>query len=364
MHIHELETPAVVVDLDVLERNLRQMAGYTEQHGLGLRPHTKTHKIPAIAQRQVELGSRGLTVAKVGEAEVMAEAGLDDLLVAYPVLGDSKLDRLARIARERRVMVAVDSPVTAEALSQAAQRAGATIHLLVEFDSGMRRCGVADPAEALALAQAIDRLPGVHLAGVTTYPGHIWAAPEEQASALNTVSETVEAVVTRLREGGFACEIVSAGSTPTAYQSHQVRGLTEIRPGTYVFNDRNTAGVGACSWDDCALRVIVTVISTAVPGRAMVDGGSKTFSGDRWMSGAKTGFGRIVEQPEVEFSGMSEEHGHLDLGQSGYHPRVGDRLSIIPNHVCACVNMHNEIYYHRGGEVQGSWLVAARGKVR
>jgi D-serine deaminase-like pyridoxal phosphate-dependent protein len=364
MHIQELETPAIVVDLQTMESNIRSMAEYCQAHGFALRPHTKTHKIPTLAQMQVDAGCRGITVAKPGEAEVMSEAGLDDILVHYPVFGDSKLDRLSNLARERKITIAVDSPVTAEAISRAAARAGSTIRLLIEFDSGMRRCGVASPDEVESLAQSIAKLPNIGFAGVTTYPGHIWDGPAEQRGALSDLSGKVEAVVQRLRRSGIECEIVSAGSTPTARNSHLVKGLTEIRPGTYIFNDRNTMGVGACSIEDCALRVLVTVVSTAVNGRAIVDGGSKTFSNDRWISGTKNGFGHIVEHPSVELTSMSEEHGHLDLGSSGYAPKVGDRLTVIPNHVCACVNLHDRLHFHRGGIVEGSWQVAGRGKVR
>jgi len=364
MRIEELETPAIVVDLDVLERNIASLADYCRRSHLSLRPHTKTHKIPAIARMQVEAGARGITVAKVGEAEVMASAGMDDILVHYPVFGEGKVDRLALLASDRRITVAIDSMVTAEALSAAATAAGSTIHLLVEFDSGMHRCGVGSPDEVETLAQAITRRSNVRFAGITTFPGHVWAEPADQGRPLAEVSAMVGEIKARLQRSGLSCEVVSGGSTPTARNSHLIEGLTETRPGTYVFNDRNTAGVGACTWDDCALRVLVTVVSTAVHGRAIVDGGSKTFSGDRWLSGDKTGFGRIVEHPEVEFTSMSEEHGHLSLLESDYAPRVGERLSIIPNHVCPCVNMHDTIHFHRQGVVEGCWQVAGRGKIR
>ena len=364
MHIQELETPAIVVDLAVMESNIRSMAEYCQSHGFGLRPHTKTHKIPAIARMQVDAGSRGITVAKPGEAEVMSGAGLDDILVHYPVFGDSKLDRLAALARERKIILAVDSPVTAEAISRAASRAGSNIRILVEFDSGMRRCGVASPDNVEALAQEIAKLPNVTFSGITTYPGHIWDEPAHQGSAVAELSAKFQAILDRLRRSGFECEIVSAGSTPAARSSHLASQLTEIRPGTYVFNDRNTMGVGACALADCALRVLVTVVSTAVSGRAVLDGGSKTFSSDRWISGTKNGFGLVVEHPEVEFTTMSEEHGTLELGDSGYSPKVGDRLTIVPNHVCACVNLHDQLHYHRDSIVEGAWQVAGRGKVR
>jgi D-serine deaminase-like pyridoxal phosphate-dependent protein len=363
MHIDELETPAVIVDLDVLEANIARFAGYAQQHGLNLRPHTKTHKIPAIAKMQIASGSHGITVAKAGEAEVMAEAGLDNILLAYPIFGEKKLQRLAALALEKKITIAVDNVVTAEAISKAAQSAGSIFDLLVELDVGMRRCGVASAEEAEKLAKIIDALPGVRFAGLNFYPGHVWAAPAEQAEALEKVSAKVAEVLDRLSRSGLRCEVVSGGSTPTALQSHYVTGLTEIRPGTYVFNDRNTLSTGACSLADCALRVMVTVVSTAVPGRAIIDGGTKTFSSDRLLSGTREGFGYIAEYPEVLFEGMSEEHGHLNVEASAQPLRVGDRLSILPNHVCACVNMHDRIFYHRNGMVEGMWQVAGRGRV-
>ncbi|MDQ2944815.1 MAG: alanine racemase [Acidobacteriota bacterium] len=364
MRIEELETPAIVVDLDLVEKNINSLSQYARQHRLQLRPHTKTHKIPEIAKMQIALGGTGITVAKVGEAEVMAKAGLDDILIHYPVFGDTKVKRLADLARSCKITVAVDSIVTATAISRAAKAAGAIVHLLVEVDVGMHRCGLKTPAEVEDLARAIQDLHNVSFAGITMYPGHIWLPPEQQATELKTVAEAIEQILDSLNRAGIQCETVSGGSTPTAYNSHLFEHLTEIRPGTYVFNDRNTVGVGACSVSQCALRVIVTVVSTAVPGRTIIDGGSKTFSGDRWLSGEKSGFGYVMEAPDLRFEAMSEEHGHLNSSASSHQPEIGEKLSIIPNHVCACVNMHEEIYYHRNGIVEGCWHVAGRGRVR
>lgn len=363
VHITELETPAVIVDLDALEGNLRRLAEYGQQHGLMVRPHTKTHKIPAIARMQIDSGCHGITVAKTGEAVVMAAGGLDDILVAYPVLGSEKLDRLAALARDRNIIVAMDSAVTAQALSAAAHKAGSTIRLRIEIDVGMRRCGVSSPEDALALASEIKKLPNVTFAGINFYPGHVWQQPGDQSAGLQAVSDRIDSVLKRLSSAGFSCEVISGGSTPTAYNSHLIPHINEIRPGTYVFNDRNTLGIGACTLDECALRVMLTVVSTAVPGRAIIDGGSKTFSSDRLISGDGKGFGYIVEDPSTNFESMSEEHGHLDITSSGTSFRVGDKLTIIPNHVCATVNMHDRIWYHRNGVVEGSWQVEARGKV-
>ena len=364
MTVDELETPALVVDLDVLERNLARLSRYASEHGVNLRPHTKTHKIPEIAKMQIASGCSGITVAKSGEAEVMAQAGLDNILIAYPVFGAPKAARIAGLARDKSITVAVDSEVTARELAGAAASAGSTIGLLVELDVGMRRCGVATPEQAVALAQAIDTMPGVRFAGLTFYPGHIWDAPDSQAASLAGVEAQVQAVIDRLREAGLACGIVSGGSTPSAFNSHLLPFLTEIRPGTYVFNDRNTLGVGACRLEDCALRVMVTVVSNAVKGRAIIDGGSKTFTNDRWFSGSREGHGLIPEDPAITFEAMSEEHGHLDVSKASRVPQIGERLGVIPNHVCSCVNLHERIWYHRRGQVEGFWTVAGRGKVQ
>jgi D-serine deaminase-like pyridoxal phosphate-dependent protein len=364
MHINELDTPAIVVDLDVLESNLNRLSAYCKQYNLKLRPHTKTHKIPAIAQMQIRSGAHGITVAKVGEAEVMAAAGLDNILIAYPILGTPKLDRLVELAHSRAITVALDSREALEGLGEAAARAGCTFSVLIECDLGMHRCGVQSSAEALKLAQATNRQQGVRFAGILFYAGHIWRNPFDQPAVMQEVSVRLQEFLHDMDQHGFHCEVVSGGSTPTAYNSHLVHGMNEIRCGTYVFNDRNTVDVGACRLSDCALKMLVTVVSNAVPGKAMIDGGSKTFSSDRLHSGDSDGFGYIVEHPDIRFADMSEEHGHLDLSRSSHRPGVGERLSIVPNHVCTCVNMHDTLWFHRQGIVEGSWTVAGRGQVR
>lgn len=362
MTIDDLETPALVVDMDVVETNAARMAVYAQAHGLHVRPHTKTHKIPELAKLQLASGCRGITVAKVGEAEVMHASGLHDILVAYPILGAQKLERLTHLSREARIAIAVDSEELIDAIAAAASSAGTVFDLLVEIDVGMRRCGVSSSAEAVRLAQRIDRASGIRFAGIQLYPGHIWAPPGEQAEPLSRIAEHIHETLQALDKHGLHAETVSGGSTPTAMQSHLVPGLTEIRPGTYLFNDRNTLGVGACTLADCALRVLVTVVSLAVPGRAIVDGGSKTLSSDRWLSG-EGGFGLVVERPEIFVESISEEHGHLNRSHSEKPLHLGQRLSIVPNHVCACVNLHNRIWYHRQGVIEGFWTVEGRGRV-
>ena len=364
MRIEDLDTPAVIVDLDIMERNLNSLADYCRQNQLALRPHTKTHKTPQIAKMQIESGCHGITVAKVSEAEVMAGSGIDDILIAYPVVGQSKLERLTKLAQCIKTTVSLDSLEAAKATSEAARQAGCQIQILVEFDVGMHRCGFQSISEWLSLAREVDRLPNLQFSGLMFYPGHIWDPPDQQFIALDRLSTTIDEIRHGIEKAGLTMETVSGGSTPTAYNSHRVRGLTEIRAGTYVFYDMNEFNAGICQLSQCALRVLVTVVSHAVEGRVMIDGGSKTFSGDRLISGDRLGFGRVTEYPDIQFTSMSEEHGHLDISRANHRPRTGDKLTVIPNHVCTCVNMHDQIYYHRDGIIEEVWAVEGRGKIR
>ena len=364
MHISELDTPAILIDLDKMEHNLRSVADYAREHHLRLRPHTKTHKIPALARRQIELGAVGFTVAKVSEAEVMIEAAPEDLLVAYPVIGEQKLARLMSVAGKTRVTVALDSQVSAEMLSKAASHAGLTIHVLAEFDVGLGRVGVQPGHEIVELARAIDALPALRLGGVAFYPGHIKALDEEGFQALDRLSATVEQVVEDFDHAGLCREIVSGGSTPTLFHSHRVKGMNEIRPGTYIFYDRNCVACGACQLEHCAASILVTVVSTARQNGMMIDGGSKTFFSDRLVTGEDAYFGHLIEAPGARFFRMNEEHGYVDLAAAARRFAIGDRVRVIPNHICVAMNLHEQVYGVRGEEVVETWRVAARGKLQ
>jgi D-serine deaminase-like pyridoxal phosphate-dependent protein len=317
-----------------------------------------------VSRLQLAHGALGLTVAKVGEAEVMAGAGLDDILVAFPILGEEKLRRLARIARARRLLVSLDSEVAAQELSRAAAPQNATVGVLVEFDAGDRRCGLAPGPALVALAKTIEKLPGLEFRGLMSYFGNVWGTPEERRAEAERVAERLARGLAAFGAERLPVEIVSGGSTPSAEFAHLIPGLTEIRPGTYVYNDLNTYYQGACTLEDCAVRVVATVVSTAVPGRAIIDAGSKTFSSDLLGSGPKSGYGYMVEAPDALIVKLNEEHGLLDITQSRHSFRVGEVVTVIPNHVCATVNMHDEILTLRQGEVVGCWKIAARGKVR
>ena len=364
MRISDLETPALVIDLDIMERNLRRVADYAATHRLRLRPHTKTHKTPALGRRQLELGAAGLTVAKVGEAEVMLAAGPEDLLVAYPTVGKRKLERLMAVARRTQVTVALDSLYAASQLSEAASGAGVTVGVLAETDAGFNRVGVTPGEELVDLIRVIERLPGLTFEGVAFYPGHIKMMDDEGMRAIDTLAETVRYMLDELRRAGIEARIVSGGSTPSLFHSHRIEGLNEIRPGTYIFNDKSVFNTGACAPEDCAASVHTTVVSTARHGQVIIDGGSKTFSSDRLAGSNEVSFGHVVEDPRSVFTKMNEEHGYIDVRKSACKFSVGDRLRIIPNHICVVVNLHENMYGVRGDTVEEVWKVEGSGKLQ
>jgi D-serine deaminase-like pyridoxal phosphate-dependent protein len=364
MYVSELDTPALVVDLDIMERNLCRVAEYSKTHDLRLRPHTKTHKSPVIGRRQLASGAVGLTVAKVGEAEVMLGAEPADLLVAFPVIGRSKLDRLVEVARKTRVTVALDSLFAARQLSEAAREHQVSFGVLAEVDVGLGRVGVTPGDELLQLAHGILRLPRLTFEGITFYPGHIKDNEETGREQLGQLAALVQSMLDDFRRADIPVAVVSGGSTPALFHSHEVPGLNEIRPGTYVYNDLNTIRSGGCSLADCAAAVLVTVVSTARKGQIIVDGGSKTFSSDRPVNSAEVTFGRVAEAPAASFHRMNEEHGYIDVSRVDRDFTVGERLRIVPNHVCVVMNLHETVYGIRKDEVEESWKVEGRGKLQ
>jgi D-serine deaminase-like pyridoxal phosphate-dependent protein len=364
MFVSEIDTPALVVDLDVMERNLLRVADYARDHDLRLRPHTKTHKSTRIGRRQLQGGAAGLTVAKVGEAEVMLGAEPADLLVAYPVIGRTKLTRLMEVARRTRVTVAVDGLFAARQISDAAREAEVDMGILAEFDAGFGRVGVAPGEPLVALVQSISRLPRITFEGLAFYPGHIKSNDEEGLAELGEVGRIVESVLADFRRADIEVKIVSGGSTPTLFHSHEIPGLNEIRPGTYVYNDLSTVRSGACTLEDCAATLHCTVVSTARPGQMIVDGGSKTFSSDRLPNTSEPISGYVLEAPAARFFKMNEEHGYVDISRAETEFSVGDRVRIVPNHVCAAVNLHDQVYGIRGDRVEEIWKVEGRGKLQ
>ncbi len=359
-HLETLETPVPIVDLDRLTHNLDRMAAYATLHGLRLRPHVKTHKSPRIATEQLQRGAVGLTCATARELEVMSSV-CDDLLLAFPPVGAARLERLMRLTADAQLTVAVDSVESLPALAMAAKLARRDLDVYVEVDMGMRRVGVNPESEAVGLARSVQSLAPLRFAGIMFYPGHVREPVGEQGSAIARLSANVSSLIERLVDVGLPPDVVSGGSTPLAWRIHEVAGMTEVRPGTYVYNDRTTAGINACDWDDCALTVLATVVSTAVPGQAVVDAGTKAL-GREPLRAAGDGFAALMDRPEVTVQRMSEEHGVLDLSQTDWRPRVGDRVRLVPNHVCIVVHQFDEVVGVRGDYAETVWDVEARGR--
>jgi D-serine deaminase-like pyridoxal phosphate-dependent protein len=361
MNIADIETPALLVDLDIMERNLARAATYAASHGLALRPHVKTHKSPLVAARQIALGAAGLTCATPFEAQVMS-AVTGDILVAYPPVGAARAMRLATLPSNVNLIVALDSGPAIETLSRAAATHGRTIGVYVELDVGMHRVGVPDVPEAIALARRVSDDPHLEFTGIAFYPGHVREAPSDQDAKLAALGASLGAALDAFEREGLSPRVVSGGSTPTLWRTHEIVGVTEMRPGTYVYNDRTTAAIGSCDWDDCALTVLATVISTAVPGQAVIDAGTKSLGREPVRGVDGEGFGQLLEHPEVIVERMSEEHGVLDISRSSWRPRVGEVVRVIPNHVCIVVHLNDVVYGMRGDALETSWPVSARGR--
>jgi D-serine deaminase-like pyridoxal phosphate-dependent protein len=349
MHIAELETPVPVVDIDRMEANIARLQAYLDEHKIANRPHIKTHKIPAIAKMQMEAGAVGITCQKVSEAEVMAEAGFDNIFLPYNIIGEGKLKRLMSLAARLDISVTADSAYTARGLSNAAQQAGLTLIVLVECDMGMHRCGVQSPREAADLARLISSLPNLHFGGLMTFP------------TSDLLDNFVRETRTLLKGDRLPIERVSGGGTPNVWQAHTHTELTEHRAGVYVYGDRASMRSGAMTLDTCALKIITTIVSRPTPERGILDAGSKTFSSDLHNL---EGYGYICEYPKAKVYALSEEHGLVDFSACARKPEIGERVSVIPNHCCTVTSLFDEFVGVRGDQVEVTWQVAARGAVQ
>ena len=350
--VRDLDTPAVVIDLDIVEANIRRAQETLAGHGLANRPHIKTHKIPALAKLQMDAGAIGITCQKIGEVEVMADAGVaDDILLTYNILGDAKTERLAALIRRlKRMAVVVDNEVVARGLSEAGKRHGVDVRYLIECDTGGSRNGVQSPQAALDFARDTMRLPNMQFEGLMTYPT---AKPEQRL--------WLERALQLLNGAGIATPVVSGGGSPALKGCGDFPMLTEYRAGTYIYNDVMQVTAGAATWDDCAMTVRATVVSRPTETRAVFDAGSKVMTYEQYYA---KGYGRVIEYPDAQVTGFSEEHGILDLSACAKKPQIGETISVIPNHCCVVTNMMDEVYAARKGVVEAVYPVAARGKVR
>ena len=348
----EYGTPCAVIDMDRVERNIARIQAACDAAGVANRPHIKTHKSPMLARMQVAAGAKGITCQKIGEAEVMADAGIDDILISYNLLGEEKMARLAALQAKATMTVAADNSVVIADLPKAAAASGRPLNVVVECDTGRQRAGVETPAEAIALAREIAGSKGLTFGGFMLYPTE---------TGWTEAQKFFDEALAGVRAHGLDAKMVSTGGSPNMLNLGKLKGATEHRPGTYIYNDRMQVAAGVASWDDCALNVYATVVSRAGPERGIVDAGSKTLTSD---TGGLDGHGLILEHPEAKIARFAEEHGFLDLARSNTRPNVGDVVRIVPNHVCVVVNMMDEVVMVRGDEIIGTLPVAARGKLR
>jgi D-serine deaminase-like pyridoxal phosphate-dependent protein len=361
----ELDTPALVIDLDVVRANVAEMAKVAAAHGVGLRPHIKTHKIPELARIQLEAGATGITCAKLGEAEVMADAGIDDILIAYPIWGEPKLRRLATLRERARVRVSLDSPEVAVGLSRLGRQTGAPVEVLVEVDTGMHRLGRPPGRPTADLVAEIAAIPGVEVVGLLTLAGHAYhsRSPEELAETARREGADLVATAELCAREGIEIREISVGSTPTARHVAGVAGVTEIRPGTYIFNDTAMMRLGVATEETTGARVLTTVVGRPSPERVVLDAGTKCLTSD----GTGTpGWIRAVGLPYLHMEFLNEEHGVAHLGpghaRDGELP-VGTRMQLIPGHACPVVNLFDVAHGVEGGRVVTELRVAARGAV-
>ena len=351
--MHDLpQTPAVVIDLDIAKRNIRRFQDFADRHGFAVRPHVKTHKLPQMAELQLEAGAVGITCQKISEAEAMVQASeqIRDVLITYNILGEPKLAALVELARKASLSVVADNATVVEGLSRAFAEAGLVLSVLVECNTGADRCGVATPQLAADLAKRIALAEGLDFGGLMTYPPVGGQARVQ--SFMAEAKALIEAAWIPVRR-------ITTGGTPDMMNADRSPIATEYRPGTYIYNDRSLVTRGACSWDDCALAVHATVVSVPAPNRAIIDAGSKTLTSD--LLGL-TGYGQVLGREDIVIDQLSEEHGRL-LCKGPINLDVGDRLRIIPNHACVVTNLTDQVYIASAGQPMQSWPVVARGKV-
>lgn len=336
-------TPSLIIHRPTVQKNIQRMQDYCDQHGLRLRPHTKTHKSLIMAEEQLAAGAAGLTVAKVGEARVMRRV-CRDILIAYPAVGTRRIRELIELASDCQITVGIDSLEAAQQLQSAALARGVILDILVDLEIGFHRTGIPQGSEALQLCQAISSMSHLRFRGLMCFPGHL--LPSSDPGLWKGYAESLQSVLDHLRNAGIPAETVSGGSTPTAMLSHRNPFLNEIRPGTYIYNDWNEVRLGVATIDQCAARVLATVVSVPSSHKFVVDAGSKTLSSDRNCVDDQAGFGMVLDFPNAKISRLSEEHGEITLPeQHAYRlPKVGDRVWILPNHVCVCVNLQNSFY--------------------
>ena len=353
MHVNDLETPSVLINLDRMENNIRRMQDRCNELGIAFRPHIKTHKLPRIAEMQLDAGAIGITCQKVSEAEAMVAGSdrLNDVLITYNILGDDKLHALVALARKVKLAVVADNATVIDGLSAAFAAAGTTLSVFVECNTGADRCGVGSPHEAAELAGRIHAAPGLHFAGLMTYP------PVGGAAKVQAFMTEAKALI---ETKGIAVPAITSGGSPDMMLAHLAPVATEFRPGTYVYNDRSMVRAGECTRADLAMHILATVVSRPAEDRAVLDAGSKTLTSD--LLGFSD-YGEIDGFEDARIVSLSEEHAVVDLSACAERPEVGDRVHVIPNHACVVTNLFDEIHLMRGDHVEEIARVTSRGRL-
>ena len=362
----DIDTPALLIDLDRVEKNLETMQKKADTTGALLRPHIKAHKIPELARSQVRLGAVGITASKVSEAEVMADAGIKDIFIANQIVTTTKLKRLAALSKRVNISVGLDSAAGAKILSDVFSAAGKKIDYVIEIDSGLNRCGVSPGPPAVELFNAIKHLSSLRFKGIFTHAGQVYGKQtvEEVIEVSKLESETMVETRNCFKDVGVQPEVVSVGSTPTMRVWEGCASVNEMRPGNYIFLDAIQIALGVANPQECALTVLATVTSRPAHDRAVVDAGSKVFALDKGAHGKEMlkGFGLVLNKNAV-LERLSEEHGVMAL-DSNEKLDIGDTVRIIPNHACPVINLSDKAYGIRSGKVETELLIAGRGKVQ
>ena len=355
--VEDLDTPALLLDLDAFERNVQKMADFMAQRDANLRPHVKTHKCSTIAKIQIDAGAQGLTCAKLGEAEAMADAGVRDLLIANQIVGAVKIRRLVELAKRSDVIVAVEALDNAKQISEAASASGVRVNVIIEVDTGMGRCGTLPGEPTLELARAIVGLDGLSFLGVMGYEGHAVLIPDldEKRRVATESVERLLATAQALREDGIDVEIVSAGGTGTYMITSEIEGITEIEAGSYVVMDTTYSRV-VPDFEN-ALFLLSTVISRRDDEWLVTDMGKKAAT-------EEFGLPELQDTDTAKLVALSEEHAKIQILDPACPLQPGDKVQFIPSHCCTTINLHDDYFCVRNGKLEAVWPIDARGKVR
>ena len=347
----ELDTPAVLIDMDIVKKNIQAYQKYCNRVGISLRPHIKTHKIPELAKLQLNEGAAGITCQKISEAEaIISEGGISDIFITYNIIGQKKLMALKKLSKRANISVVADSMYCLEGLSRVFEDSEKKLRVLVECDTGAKRCGVISPSAALKLAKAISLNTNLIFGGLMTYP------PISEPEKVNTFLTEAKQLIEKNR---IVVETISIGGSPDMWNVEDIPIANEYRIGTYIFNDRSLLHRGVCEERDCALTVLATVVSTPTEYRAIVDAGSKVLTSDLF---GLTGYGKVINEPHLKICQLTEEHGTI-TSDNPTGLKIGQQLKIIPNHACVVTNMLDSVIFVENGIPIKHQKVIARGKV-